>query len=189
MMVSFPEIPPPFLMNPLKHHLGFIRGFINKTSGARNRREDDQIVREIRQLGLSVMDIYTGRLSPSEITGELVCILSGDLHMDKLSFSEWTGKGQEDFRTARVSDGSDWVLKYYEDDLRYVHTFPARNSKYAIRVKSNTLKSAMLYLIYIDRDYITEKDLNKARAIYGLPPVKNMDAAQSINEMIEILRN
>jgi hypothetical protein len=80
------------------------------------------------------------------------------------------------------------VLKYHNDKNRYVHIFPARNSLHSFRVKANTLKSAILYYILIGKDYITKDDLNRARALLGLSPVKGPAEAEAITEMIEILR-
>ena len=83
---------------------------------------------------------------------------------------------------------SEWVLKYFNNEQRYIHPFPARNSPHSIRVKANTLRSAVLFLIFKDKDFITETDLNAVRTIAGLSPIKDVADAESISEMIEILR-
>jgi hypothetical protein len=80
------------------------------------------------------------------------------------------------------------VLKYFDNKLRYVHSFPARYSPHSFRIKANTLKSAILYIIYVGKDYVTEDGLNFARAESGLSPVKDLFDAEAITEMIEILR-
>jgi hypothetical protein len=69
-----------------------------------------------------------------------------------------------------------------------VHIFPARLSPHTFRIKANTLKSAILYVIMIGKDYISEDDLNKARAMAGLSPVREVGDAEAVTEMIEILR-
>jgi hypothetical protein len=73
--------------------------------------------------------------------------------------------------------------------MRFVHIFPARLSPHTFRVKSNTIKSAILYLILIGKDYVTEEDLNKARALTGLSPVKEVEDTEAVIEMIEVLRS
>jgi hypothetical protein len=79
-------------------------------------------------------------------------------------------------------------VKFHDEHDRYVHIFPARNSRYTFRVKGNTLKSALIYLILIGKDMITGEDLNKVRPYLGLSPVKDAIEAEAIVEMIEILR-
>jgi len=56
-------------------------------------------------------------------------------------------------------------------------------------VKSNTLKSALIYNIIIGKDLVTSDDLNKVRPLFGLSPVKNAIDTEAIVEMIEILRS
>lgn len=101
----------------------------------------------------------------------------------------WAGIGPQDFKTIYLSDGSHWVLKYYDSEQRFVHFFPARFSQYSFRIKANTLKSAILYQIFIGKDYVSEEDLNTARAIASLSPVKDIFDAEAISEMIELLRS
>jgi hypothetical protein len=88
-----------------------------------------------------------------------------------------------------LSDSSQWTLKYHNSESRHVHIFPARSSPHSFRVKANTLKSAVLYIILIGKDYVTEDDLNTARALAGLSPVKEVSDAEAVTEMIEILRS
>lgn len=183
-MFSVNSIPPPLLFNPLKHHLVFIREFISENIEMANA----SIVKELKHLGGSVMDIYSGVLSPGEISEELVGFLRTKKLMKRTSFSMWAGTESREFKTIILSDGSQWVLKYYDNEARYVHSFPARLSPHTFRIKANTLKSAILYQVIIGKDFITEEDLNTARAIAGLSPVKDVFDAEAITEMIEILR-
>jgi hypothetical protein len=178
------SIPEPILFNPLKHHLGFIREYINYNieSG------DHPIIKELKHLGGSVMDVYSGAMTPNEICEELVFFLKTKKLSKKTSFSNWAGKEPKTFKTICLSDGSQWILKYYNHKQRYVHSFPARLSPHTFRIKANTLKSAILYQIYIGKDFISEEDLNVARAISGLSPVKDVFDTEAITEMIEILR-
>lgn len=135
------------------------------------------------------MDVYSGLLPVDEVTHQVRFFLAAEGLLSSPNFAEWTGKGFSDFRLTVLSDGSQWTLKYHQSNNRYVHLFPARSSPHTFRVKANTLKSAMLYLIKIGKDYITEEDLNSARALAGLSPVKEIAETEAISEMIAILRN
>lgn len=183
------DIPEPVLFNPLKHHLGFIREFIIK--GTEEGRDPDQIkiIRELKHIGTSVMDVYTGSLPIGDICNEILDYLRQKELSGSVKFSEWAGRKMKDFRVIILSDYSQWMIKYYDNCQRFVHIFPARGSRHTFRVKSNTLKSALLYYILIGKDFITGDDLNKVRPLLGLSPIKDPADTEAITEMIEILRN
>jgi hypothetical protein len=103
-------------------------------------------------------------------------------------YKSWAGMDFNDFRITTLSDSSLWTLKYHNHETRYVHIFPARSSPHSFRIKANTLKSAILYTILIGKDYVSEDDLNAARALAGLSPVREVADAEAVTEMIEILR-
>jgi hypothetical protein len=181
------HIPEPFLFNPIKHHLGFIKTFMNLSIDS-NSSDMLSIKKDLRQIGRSVMDVYSGLLSVKAVCEETLNYLTGKNIKDFESFSQWAGTGVECFRIIRLSDDSQWTLKFHNNLQRYVHVFPARNSRLTFRVKSNTLKSALIYNIVIGKDLVTGDDLNKVRPILGLSPVKNTIDTEAIIEMIEILR-
>jgi hypothetical protein len=187
-MVCLNQIPEPFQFNPLKHHLVFIKEFVSHRIDPKSGTEIQRLSKELKRIGTSVMDIYNGLLSTSDICKELSVYLEINQLLDEEIFSSWTGKKFDDFRVIELSDSSRWILKYHKDPQRFVHFFPARSSPYTFRVKANTLKSSMLYFILIGKDYISGDDLNKARGLIGLSPVKNTIEAEAITTMIEILR-
>lgn len=53
-------IPEPLVFNPLKHHLGFIKEFIQENTGIGKPQANDKVIRALRHIGGSVMDVYTG---------------------------------------------------------------------------------------------------------------------------------
>jgi len=183
------QIPEPVLFNPLKHHLGFIRGFIDVRSGCDSAVRMKEITRELKHIGTSVMDIYTGELNVDTICLETSEFIINKNLIERDNFRNWSGRDSDDFKIISLSDGSQWVLKYYDHEKRYVHIFPARSSPHTFRIKSNTLKSAILYVIHIGKDFITEDDLNRARALAGLSPVKEVADTEAVAEMIEVLRS
>lgn len=182
------DISAPFQFNPMKHHLSFIREFVSRKLPEENKSETRLLVKELKRIGTSVMDIYTGSLPVKEICNEVFFCLESEKLAGYEVFAEWAGKGYGDFRMITLSDSSQWTLKFHDDKLRFVHIFPSRFSPCSIRVKANTLKSAMLYHILIGKDYISADGLNRARALLGLSPVRDPGAVDAITEMIEILR-
>ena len=183
------QIPEPILFNPLKHHLGFIKDFVGTRSEAGRKIDDNDLVKELKHLGTSVMDVYSGKLSVNIICGEVLDFLFEKKLSDRITFSAWTGIKMDEFRILHLSDGSEWTIKYHDNNSRFVHIFPARGSCYSFRVKSNTLKSALLYYIKVGKDYVTGDDLNSVRPVLGLSPVRDAVDTEAIVEMIEIIRN
>jgi len=179
-------IPDPFQFNPLKHHLAFIKSFILSKE---NSEVNPELLKTIRHIGSSVMDIYTGKLPVSEILSGISDYLTMVNLNNRNKYAVWAGTEPYDFRTLTLSDNSNWTLKYHESENRYVHLFPARSSPHTFRVKANTLKSAILYIIIYGKDYVTEEDLNRARALVNLSPIREVAETEAISEMIEILRN
>jgi hypothetical protein len=182
------KIPEPFLFNPIKHHLGFIKEFINLNID-KPYSDIQTLTRDLKHLGTSVMDIYTGSLSIRSICMEAEEFLRQKSLLRKENYAAWAGTKTDCFRIIPLSDASQWTLKFHDNPQRFVHIFPARNSQYTFRVKSNTLKSALIYNIIIGKDLVTGDDLNKVRPFLGLSPVKDAIDTEAILEMIEILRD
>jgi hypothetical protein len=135
------------------------------------------------------MDIYTGSLSIRNICCETEEFLRGKGLLNIKAYEVWLGTDRDEYRLIGLSDGSLWTLKFHDDPDRFVHIFPARNSQHSFRVKSNTLKSALIYLIIIGKDLVTGEYLNYVRPLLNLSPVRNATDTEAILEMIEILRN
>ena len=181
------QIPEPLLFNLLKHHLGYIRSFVEiNIDGADSMIP--ALVKDLKHIGSTVMDIYAGGLPPQQICVEACDYLSFHKLSDIERYSAWTGQSHDSYRIIALSDGSEWTMKFHNDCERYVHIFPARNSVHTFRVRGNTLKSALIYLVLIGKDMVTGEDLNKVRPILGLSPVKDEIEAEAIVEMIEIIR-
>jgi hypothetical protein len=187
-MIPDNHIPEPFLFNPLKHHLGFIKEYINLRIDGSSDDDIKSLFKELKHLGTSVMDVYNGTLSIPDICKEVESFLEKKKIKPKKIFLPWAGINPADFKIISLSDDSQWTLKFHNNELRYVHIFPARSSPHSFRVKSNTLKSAVLYNIMIGKDYISNDDLNRIRPLLGLSPVKDSVDTEAIIEMIEILR-
>ena len=182
------NIPEPLLFNPLKHYLPFIRDFVNSRNLKINDPGLKELTRELKHIGTCVMDIYTGEFSQEKIFSEILEFLEINKLQEKEVYKGWTGTGFNDYRIFSLSDTSQWTLKYHNHVTRYVHIFPARSSPHSFRVKANTLKSAILYIIIFGKDYVSDDDLNAARALAGLSPVREVADAEAVTEMIEILR-
>jgi hypothetical protein len=186
-MLQTTDISLPFVFNPLKHHLAYIREFLSEGLSKGSPGGKD-LTKQIKRIGTSVMDIYTGSLTIDEICLEVLRFKKSQGLESEKDFSAWAGEKISEYCIISLSDTSQWMLKYRNDRNRYVHLFPARFSPHSFRAKANTLKSAIIYQIITGKDFITRNDLNRAREYIGLSPVKGPAEAEAITEMIEILR-
>ncbi|HOS71242.1 MAG TPA: hypothetical protein PLZ75_02205 [Bacteroidales bacterium] len=183
------QVPEPFLFSPLKHYFPYIRAYSEKKAAVERYPGSPEFIRELRQIGSCVMDVYRGELTADRIFSEISNFLISRGISRKEAYAAWTGKSFSSYRKINLADSSEWILKYNDDDTRYVHLFPSRSGPFTFRVKASTLRSALLYQILIGKDYITGEDLNRARFPAGLPPVKSIEDAGAITEMIEMLRD
>ncbi|HBE42256.1 MAG TPA: hypothetical protein DDW27_13810 [Bacteroidales bacterium] len=182
------NVPEPLLFNPLKHYLHFIKAFTGKRSEEEKYPGSKEFIKDLKHLGSCVMDVYRGDLSADQIFSEIKQFLFLNHILSKDSYGKWAGISFRSYRTINLSDGSRWTLKYYDNESRYIHIFPARSSPFTFRIKANTLKSAILYQVFAGKDYVSEDDLNKVRALAGLSPIREIADVEAITEMIEMLR-
>ena len=182
------QIPEPLLFNPLKHYLPFIKDYITEKAEEEKYPGSKAFIKELKHIGTCVMDIYTGDLRPDLIFSEIRDLLGSNGISGREEYKKWAGTSFSSCRIISLSDGSQWTLKYNNNEARYVHIFPARSGRHTFRIKANTLKSAILYQVLIGKDYISGDELNKTRALIGLSPVKNITDVEAITEMIEMLR-
>ena len=183
------QIAEPVLFNPLKHHLGYIKDYIYSYSEYENGKKQKDIIRELKHLGTSVMDIYTGSLSVDMICQEVKDSLAEKGILEKENFAVWAGTNINNYRIISLSDSSQWILKCHTNKVRFVHIFPARNSQLTFRIKANTLKSAILFNIHSGKDFISTDEINMIRTLLNLSPIKESADMEAITEMTEILRN
>lgn len=186
-MITDYQIAEPVLFNPLKHHLGFIKEYLESKIDTPGN-DENRLLKELKHIGSSVTDVYTGTITVKGIFHETIqCLVSKNM-ISFESYKAWIEKNANGYHITELSDGSRWTYKFHNNPVRYVHIFPARNSPHTFRVKANTLKSALIYSIIVGKDLVTASDLNRARTLLSLSPVKYPDDTEAILEMIEILR-
>jgi hypothetical protein len=184
------EIYPPFLFCPLKHHLGYIKRFSSFYAGLfKGNLKDDNLLRELKHIGGSVTDVYSGGLAIDDIGREILVFLDESAVVSKPDFAHWCGSSCSNYKCLTISDGSEWVLKFEDNDSRWVHIFPARNSPHSFRIKANTLKTAVCFCIITPTCQITEESVNIAREMVGLSPVNDIIDAEAVKEMIDIIKS
>ena len=163
------SIPEPLLFNPLKHHLGYIKGYISQFN-----RDDMTILKSYLQtIGDSQMDLYTGALSIAQISHQILIFIN-----------ELNG-----YYMITISDGSKWILRDGLNSERYIHFHPARYSPNTVRIKANTLKSLIAAHI-IHKNHVGLPEINQVRSeILQLAPLKQLSPDIGISKHLLLLHS
>lgn len=178
--------------NLLKHHLNYIKERINYSI------EDETesfitLKNELLKVGNSQMDIYTGNLSPSSICREIL----NELHRLEINgivlYKDWIFSNPQAYQTLLLSDKSKWVLRIGEDEQKYVHIHPARNSFLCIRVKATTLKTAIFASVFSRIKHQVPDNLSIINSVrkefLKEPPVKSISTARNLIKLIKLIND
>ncbi len=180
------EIAEPVLLNCWKHHSGFIKSKISEYKEKEIR--DETLREEILLIGGSLMDLYLGILEPSQIAGAIIAYLDRKKALGIDSYRKWIGEEGKGYREIEIRDHSRWTLRYGERENRYIHIHPSRYSEHTIRVRSSSLKTAILFCVLRGagtEDMLTQT--NRIRKDYlGLPPLKNITAGPAFLNLVKI---
>ncbi len=175
-------LPKPIALNVWKHHLGFIREAIPFC----NIDSIDSLLEQLICIKGAVLDIYIGSLTPSEIAGQIVDCLFRENCLDIESYNSWIIQGGN-FRNITLQDGSVWTLTFGRFTNRYVHIHPARYSLNSKRVRSTTLKVAILFSVLFmnKKTKFSLQNINFIRQDYfHLSPVKGITVDGSLGTLI-----
>lgn len=182
------DVPEPVLFNCWKHHAGYIKSRIEEFK-ENSLINPEGIRNEILLIGGSLMDLYLGELSPIKIARSVIAYLDKQKLNDIKSYREWLGGERTDYRKIEIEDQSGWTLRLGEKKDRYIHIHPSRYSPHTIRVRSSSLKSAILFCSLPDDE--TESILMKINRIrkefLNLPPLKNIKSGSALFDLVKIL--
>jgi len=185
--MPLPNIPKPVLFHPLKHHLGYVQHFIHESISA----PATTFKADILSIGnASQLDVYTGALSAWQIAEESVAYLQERDLLAPESYHRYLTAHKTAYRIVKLSDATDWVLRWGVIPGRHVHLHPARYAAHTIRVKANVLKTAIAALVFAARQH-AEVDLqlmNIVRTTWlGLPPVKVFGEEENVAKLMKLL--
>jgi hypothetical protein len=181
-------VQPPVLFHPLKHHLGWIRAFLQESAlagGASLPRVAAQLV----TVGNSQMDLYTGVLTTEAVAGEVIGYLAEYQLLEPTHYGAWLGQAGG-YRLVSLPDGSQWVLRWGEVEGCHVHIHPARYSPHSVRVKASALKTGILAAIW-ERMHGRPAGLDEVNGLRlawaGLPPIRSAEESEGLRRIREWL--
>jgi len=182
-------LPPPINFNCWKHHTGFIQKQI-KTLAKKNYLI--LLKKHLLKIGESQMDLYFGKLTPTEISKQIIYHIKKEKSLERNKYISWLNLDGYDYKLVQLSDKSIWTLRLSENQKRYVHIHPGRYSPHTIRVKATTLKTAILILCFEEAgelEIVNTEAINQIRKEYlNEPPIKAFSSADGIRRFLQVLR-
>ncbi len=186
------EVLPPVLFNTFKHHAGALRARI-AAAAAQGPAGLVEAGQYLVVLGTRLMDLYTGPLTPRDLSARILAQLEETGHLERPAFAAWLAAQQGYALVTFAEDESRWVLRLGNETERYVHVHPGRWSPATVRVRANVLKTAFLAILHarihggepMERERINEV----RRAFLGLSPVgDDPEEGLGLGAIIELLR-
>lgn len=175
----------PFIFNALKHHLGYVRCFIEKTPPATPLPE---LRRLLLPVGAAQFDFYTGQLPPDAIIAEVQELLRQQSIFSLAAYKRWLG-AQQGYGLVQLSDASLWVLRLGNQADRWVHLHPGRHARYTIRLKAPLLKQAIvLCILQLEVNAVSPAVLNAIRQELLLPPVALHQPLNNLINLVQMIR-
>lgn len=184
-------VPKPVLFNCWKHHKLFIQEEINNLSKFNREEAVNTLKKLLLVIGESQTDLYTGNLSPLQISDFILVKLKNERAFEKNEYESWIKKSNTDYKTTYIKDGSCWTLRTGENDEFYIHIHPCRNSLNSIRVRSLNLKTAIAVLVWSKINQVTSNELDVVnyvrREILSECPIKSLEISKGLNKTIRLL--
>ena len=181
------SVPLPINFNCWKHHAGFLKAQIRAIALQKNINE---LNKHLLKIGESQMDLYFGNFSPVDISKQITSFLMKQKLFSEVPFKNWL-RTEGNYQEASIEDKSTWILRLGENKTRYLHIHPGRHSPNTIRVKANTLKTAILILYFIqigELKTIDTKSINKIRKNFlNEPPIKEFKNTSALKRILSFL--
>ena len=165
------DIPIPIRFNPLKHHRNYMLA----------NASPEEIIGLLDSVCNNYNDIYTGEISPKAIGKEIIRILKDEKVFPKEDFARWLNV-HNGYRKLQLPDSSEWIVRLGNEDEQYIHLHPSRDGKHTVRFKGSTLRTVFLVKAFLKdlNETISLGNVNRARLLIGLSPIKKLDRNKGI---------
>lgn len=175
--------------NLMKHHLGYVCQVLTSISIESGSKNMD-IFEKVKAINANFVDIYTGPLSPLQITESVASQLSEIGIDNEENFLQWLNPNG--FRLTSLHDQSVWVIRKSEYKSAFVHIHPSRNPPLALRVHGNAWKTVLGLFIMYRNDLLVFPNLelinNFRRNYLGLSPVKGESNLVRIQKVYSLIK-
>ena len=170
----------PIVFHLLKHHLPFLKQFVI----ANKMADINQLLPQIKTLGESTFDMYTGLINTDTIIEETTQYLSKLQIYEEPLYKQWITVNNG-FRLFDISDETNMTLRYLPQQ-QYIHLHPSRYAKNTIRIKANAMKTAVALHVMNFNPTATQM-VNEARQFIELSHIKTNSKISEIIKCYELL--
>jgi len=181
-------LPPPILLNCLKHHLGYIKFRLDYRSGKEENIK--AFSEELLLIGHSQLDLYLGSLTPAEIGDLISRRLKANDCFTLARYKSWITQAGSDYQILELPDTSRWAFRLGKN-ARYIHLHPGRYSPHTLRVKALSLKTAILAALYGTLNRLDPFDLdliNQVRQVHlKASPIKRLRKEDGLGRILAFL--
>ena len=180
----------PFKLNCWKHHAGFIEKQIKQI---KNKEELKSITSFLLKIGESRMDLYLGKLTPSEITGIMKKFLTRNKNFEYESYKQWLFSKGKEYMIITLPDKSTWTLRIGDQEENYIHIHPGRYSLHTIRVRALTLKTAICVMAYLNihKNFSPDLELinNVRKEFLNAAPLKALYLTSGLGRLLNVFNS
>jgi len=179
------QIPPPFLINTFKHHIGYAYSLLEGYEA----EDEPMLIKEFKKGNNLLCDYYIGKLSPPEICRQASQRLEELNVLNREACKAWIMATPKHYRNIVLNDSSTWTVLMGRSNQRYIHLHPARYSKHAFRVRFLALKTALLYRLYFmaNDNWIDYDVINLLRhKMLSAPPIKKGGDVHQIKRVLNM---
>jgi hypothetical protein len=125
----------------LKHYLPAVVSFIKSNDG-----NATTAMAQLKTLGASQFDLYTGTLRLEEIWQQTVNWLHQQQYFTEAAYARACSE-HGGYKVFNLSDASGWTLRYLPRP-DFIHLHPSRHVPHTQRIKANTMKTACAGMLY-----------------------------------------
>jgi len=182
------QLPPPILLNCIKHHLGYIKFRLDYRS--QKDQDSDDFSKELLLIGHSQLDLYLGNLTPAEIGDLITRRLKAKNCFTLARFKSWIAQNESGYQMLELPDASQWTFRLGKNE-RYIHLHPGRYSPQTLRVKALSLKTALLVILESklkNQDPFDLDLINQVREDHlGASPIKRLRKVDGLGKILTFL--
>ena len=168
-------------LNAIKHHLGWIQSLLSQVDPP---VKEDKLLKEVKRIGNSTLDLYYGDISIPTIKTEVVRALEGLGVRDQNAYASILQKNGG-YLVIPLSDTSTWTLRLVEG-AEFIHIHPSRYSAHSIRTNGRSLKSAIMAVFLASNRKPALNDVNNGRDLLQLPPLTKILKKRGIGKLLNL---
>ncbi len=172
--------------------MGFIQQKIQQLIQLQEPDSANQLMEGLIKTGGNLMDMYIGSKSPAWIVLRAKTLLKKRNAFSVENYFDWIMSENKNYKVLTFDNETRWTFRPGENKNRYIHIHPAKHSPETIRVRANTLKSAICVVFSAEKKYKTTIDvdfINETRKTFlDESPVKAVSSSEGLGKLLLLIK-